>query len=206
MYRSLFSYWLNISGPQADRDQFHQNFISHPLTDPAIELTANTEDESLYEVSPNEGATEEWNYADKVVRECLKDLPELKVTLDCINEEDHADETVYAWYQGKEVSSSSAVSIKSPESLLAELTEERQTPPAENQPYVVFIKSTAVRDVQYAVVTDPESINNGHWVDYPDAKLFLGVVFAATKEIARQKGAEYAGTPIENIGAEPVFK
>lgn len=67
--------------------------------------------------------------------------------------------------------------------------------------YLLLLKSNTVRNVQYALKTRPDPLNDNDWADFPSARVFLAVVDAQSPEQATEIGAGYTRTPPENIDA-----
>lgn len=67
--------------------------------------------------------------------------------------------------------------------------------------YLLLLKSNTVRNVQYALKTRPDPLNDNDWADFPSARVFLAVVDAQSPEQAVEIGAGYTRTPPENIDA-----
>lgn len=67
--------------------------------------------------------------------------------------------------------------------------------------YLLLLKSNTVRNVQYALKTRPDPLNDNDWADFPSARVFLAVVDAQNPEQAVEIGAGYTRTPPENIDA-----
>lgn len=66
---------------------------------------------------------------------------------------------------------------------------------------LLLLKSNTVRNVQYALKTKPDPLNDNDWADFPSARVFLAVVDAQSPEQATEIGAGYTRTPPENIDA-----
>lgn len=65
--------------------------------------------------------------------------------------------------------------------------------------FIALIKSSAVRDVQFARTVDPDPLDDSAWGDLPEAEVFLKIINADTPEAAAEEAAEYGMTAEENI-------
>lgn len=72
-----------------------------------------------------------------------------------------------------------------------------------NKAYIAVLKSSAVRDVQYAAKPDAELLDDDAWNDLPDAEIYLGV-YAGLQQAALQNVAEHACTDPANIRLIPI--
>ncbi len=67
--------------------------------------------------------------------------------------------------------------------------------------YAAVIRTSAVRDAQYAVVTDADPADDGAWEDDPEAEIFLGFFRGAD---ALDQAAKYGRTAPKNVRLIPV--
>lgn len=65
--------------------------------------------------------------------------------------------------------------------------------------WIALIKSSAVRDVQYATQPDAELTDDNAWLDMPNAEIFLQVYKGMTESQARERAAAYAQVHPDNI-------
>lgn len=75
-------------------------------------------------------------------------------------------------------------------------TQSAPAPAQEN--YVAVIRSSAVRDTQYAAVPDAPLEDDSAWLDLDEAEIFLGI-FPGSADEAKTAAADYAGTDPANI-------
>lgn len=89
----------------------------------------------------------------------------------------------------------------SPDHTCVATIHELPLPKAYLKKYLLLLKSNTVRNVQYALKTRPDPLNDNDWADFPSARVFLAVVDAQSPEQAVEIGAGYTRTPPENIDA-----
>lgn len=76
--------------------------------------------------------------------------------------------------------------------------------PKSKKRYVAVIKSSAVRDVQFAKTADAGPLDDDAWADLPEAEIYAGTFTCGSEADARAAGASYAGTVKENIRVIPI--
>lgn len=127
MVRYQFSYWLEAAGCFDDCNAFNKaleakNIIPEYLT---LTRTSQSSDDIVrffYEVDPQWGTVEEIESLPDDIEKIAQDLPNLKITLECINEEDHAQGSNHAYFNKQHIYAVPVTTIKSSEDLLRELT------------------------------------------------------------------------------------
>lgn len=127
MVRYQFSYWLEAAGSLDDCKAFNKALEAKNIIPEYLALTRTSQSSEgvvrfFYEVDPQWGTVEEIESLPDDVEKIVQDLPNLKITLECINEEDHAQGSNHAYFNKKHIYAVPVTTIKSSEDLLRELT------------------------------------------------------------------------------------
>lgn len=146
MNRDLFSYWLTVTGEYSQCKKFHQDLkacgvvpeiLQQNVSESKVHVqtnmnSANKEPSTIYyQVDETTGVIEEVDDIFEQINHIVCDYPDLIVSLECVDEDDHTRQGNYVWYKNKCCMDHAHVEIKTVERLRheleAELEKERKT-------------------------------------------------------------------------------
>lgn len=125
-----FSYWLTVQGMYGPCRKFHEKLKEHGLVpdifvqnadDSKVYIIDEHESEIKYEVDPIIGTTPEISDLPAIIEKIANELPELKITLECFDEEDQSCGTTHAYYDKMAEHDHARVVITSADELLDKL-------------------------------------------------------------------------------------
>lgn len=180
MTRDLFSYWLTVTGEYAQCRQFHQDLkargiVPHILQQnvnesevhmPADLNDSNTEPSTiLYQAGGETDTIEEVEDIFEQINHVVSDYPDLMVSLESIDEDDHARQSHYVWYRNKCLMDHARVEIKTIEQLKQELKDEFRDTPKPKEIYWAVSLSDGYYDKLVSMVKTAENKD-----DIPECK------------------------------------
>lgn len=136
MTRDLFSYWLTVTGEYTQCRQFHQDLkargivpdiLQQNVNESEVHMPADLNDSNtepstiLYQAGEETDTIEEVEDIFEQINHVVSDYPDLMVSLESIDEDDHARQSHYVWYRNKCLMDHARIEIKTIEQLKQEL-------------------------------------------------------------------------------------
>lgn len=125
-----FSYWMTVHGMYGPCRKFHEKLKENKLTpdvfvqnadDSKVYIVDERESEIKYEVNPDVGTIPEITDLPAIIKRISDEIPELKITLECFDEEDQSCSTTHAYYDKMAEHDHARVVITSADELLNKL-------------------------------------------------------------------------------------
>ena len=136
MTRDLFSYWLTVTGEYTQCRQFHQDLkargivpdiLQQNVNESEVHMPADLNDSNtepstiLYQAGGETDTIEEVEDIFEQINHVVSNYPDLMVSLESIDEDDHARQSHYVWYKNKCHMDHARIEIKTIEQLKQEL-------------------------------------------------------------------------------------
>lgn len=180
MTRDLFSYGLTVTGEYAQCRQFHQDLkargivpciLQQNVNESEVHMPADLNDSNtepstiLYQAGGETDTIEEVEDIFEQINHVVSDYPDLMVSLESIDEDDHARQSHYVWYRNKCLMDHARVEIKTIEQLKQELKDEFRDTPKPKEVYWAVSLSDGYYDKLVSMVKTAENKD-----DIPECK------------------------------------
>lgn len=129
MIYNEYSYWMTLTGSKDDINKFINRLMTNPNTNAPHELVhdglapTNNPNECICNIHVDDslGTISEWTTSTEDITNALKDMPNLEVVLESIDEEDKSNQFIELWHHGKYVCDTAKLTIKTPDELRTDL-------------------------------------------------------------------------------------